>query len=197
MSTRRSFLVLLFVLFALFSSAVVPSARADVVTNYTINFTTASGIAPTSGSFSYDSTTPLFSNFVVIWDGQTFDLSASANAPFAGTAPYAGPTNCTGEAATAAYAFAIMSQNVTGCSAQYYWNINSLGGSFVFVVVPSANPSHADEIGSSTTNPTIQLAAGDWTISTVVATPEPATLVMLAGGLLGLLTLARRNLAST
>ena len=42
--------------------------------NYVIVFTTTSGDAPTSGSFSYDTATG-FSNFLVVWDGYTFDLT--------------------------------------------------------------------------------------------------------------------------
>ena len=69
------------------------------------------------------------------------------------------------------YGFDIMSGTVQGCAPKYYWNINTLGGDFVFVVVPTATPMHADEIGSSTTNPTIQSATGGWTISPVAGTP--------------------------
>ena len=56
------------------------SANADSI-NYTIQFTTTSGTAPTSGSFTYDSATSLFSNFLVEWDIYNFDLTAAANAP--------------------------------------------------------------------------------------------------------------------
>jgi hypothetical protein len=58
----------------------VPNAQADTVTNYTINFT-GSSILPTSGSFTYDSAMPGLSNFIVVWDGFTFNLTSSANNP--------------------------------------------------------------------------------------------------------------------
>jgi hypothetical protein len=49
--------------------------------NYTIDFTlTQDGPLPTSGSFSYDSSTSTFANFDVVWDGDTFDLTSAANA---------------------------------------------------------------------------------------------------------------------
>jgi hypothetical protein len=52
---------------------------------YTINFTTTSGVAPTSGSFDYDSSQPVgsqFTNFFVSWDGSTFNLTPTANSPY-------------------------------------------------------------------------------------------------------------------
>ena len=49
---------------------------------YTINFTTTSGLAPTSGSFDYDSSQSVgsqFSSFFVTWDGISFNLTSDAN----------------------------------------------------------------------------------------------------------------------
>ena len=51
---------------------------------YDINFTLLSGPpAPTSGSFDYDSTAAIgsqFSSFIVDWDGYAFNFTAAANA---------------------------------------------------------------------------------------------------------------------
>jgi Tol biopolymer transport system component len=51
--------------------------------SYRINFTTLDGTAPTSASFTYDPHAPSnpFSSFTVTWEGKTFDLTNSANAP--------------------------------------------------------------------------------------------------------------------
>lgn len=44
---------------------------------YNINFTGTS--IPTSGSFSFDATASLFSNFNVVWNGRTYDFTTTAN----------------------------------------------------------------------------------------------------------------------
>jgi len=56
-----------------------PSSMA--ATTYDITFSTAYGPAPTSGSFTYDSTSHTFSNFDVVFGGATYDLTSAANTP--------------------------------------------------------------------------------------------------------------------
>src|SRR4051794_1748928 len=67
--------------------------KAGTVYNIDFNFDFGgSGIKPTSGTFTYD---PLlgFSGFVVIWNGNTFDLTAAANtATSTGHPPFGGTT---------------------------------------------------------------------------------------------------------
>lgn len=54
---------------------------------YDINFSTGPfgfGDLPTSGSFGYDASQPLgsqFTNFIVVWEGISFDLTSDANFP--------------------------------------------------------------------------------------------------------------------
>lgn len=51
---------------------------------YSINFTATLGTAPTNGSFFYDASAPVgsqFSSFTVTWDGIQFDLTRPANLP--------------------------------------------------------------------------------------------------------------------
>src|ERR1700690_588345 len=71
---RRS----LWIVAILWAGVIAPNAHADTLTTYTINYTGGPPI-PTSGSFTYDSTTPGFSNFHVIFDGRDFDFSTIAN----------------------------------------------------------------------------------------------------------------------
>src|ERR1700744_4030512 len=76
---RKSLWTVLILFFALGT----PHAHADVITTYDINFTCTSGptcILPTSGTFTYDATDHLFTNFVVVWDGSTINLKSAANA---------------------------------------------------------------------------------------------------------------------
>jgi hypothetical protein len=72
----------LWVLPILFLALGAPRAHADVVT-YNIHFTCDPGVSscllPTSGTFTYDTTTPKFTNFQVTWDGISIDLASAAN----------------------------------------------------------------------------------------------------------------------
>ena len=62
MKTTKYALVLALGLIAV----VARPAHAGTITTYTINLTAVIGSAPVSGSFTYDSTNPLFTNFQVI-----------------------------------------------------------------------------------------------------------------------------------
>lgn len=56
----------------------VPAGATSVY--YTIDFTlTQASPLPTSGSFYYDASTSTFTSFEVLWDGESFDFTASAN----------------------------------------------------------------------------------------------------------------------
>lgn len=177
-----------------------PSAYADTLTTYTISFTvdptslTPSVPAPT-GSFTYDSTNPLFSSFLVMWDGNTYDLTAAANSPqlFA--------TGCTGESSTPAYGFAILSQALTGCSGPvtYGWQAanatqNNLNFFQMAGLVLSQNAS--DQLNKFLPTPTATNDGefGTWTLApTTAAAPEPASIYLLGTGLLSLLGAMRRK----
>jgi hypothetical protein len=58
------------------------------------------GPLPTSGSFTYDDSTNQFSSFQVVWEGNAFDLTASANSPFIGNSGPACIGGSTGAQAT-------------------------------------------------------------------------------------------------
>ena len=64
------------VLLILLCSVVIPS-HAVPITHEVIYTTTNNRLAPTFGAFTYDSVLGAFSNFIVAWDGNTFDLTTS------------------------------------------------------------------------------------------------------------------------
>jgi hypothetical protein len=153
--------------------------------NYTINFTTSSGSpGPASGAFTYDSGTDTFSNFVVVWDGYSFDLTSSANATFTSS------SGCTGEASSGAFSFALLSQALTCPSApEYFWfGQPRVGPTQFFAFEDEVSPSGYDQIGATlpATGAT-DSAAGNWTISAAANTPEPSGLLLLGSGLVGLM----------
>ena len=167
-------------------------AYADTITNYTIDFTTASGSpTPLSGSFTYDSTNPLFTNFLVAWNGKTFDLTAEANSPTT-----AG-SGCTGEASTPAYGFGIMSMSLhCGGLTSYVWSGfagQGTGGAgiFDFIAGTQVGDDFISAGGIGTGTPT---AVGHYSIQATV--PEPSTMFLLGTGLLSVLGAARRKLRS-
>jgi hypothetical protein len=175
----------------LFFFAVVLPSQANPI-NYVINFTTnPGGLAPTSGFFTYDSTTAMFSNFLVSWHGATFDLTASANAPNASQ-----NTLCAGEAATPQYGFLLMSQS-TSCplafSFSWITNVsNGFFGGFGFTVQTSGLADFISSNISTCPGCVDTVAKGTWTIAPA---PEPPSGLLAATGLLCLLV-ARRKLGT-
>jgi len=119
----------------------------DAPVNYTIHFNATSGTAPTSGSFTYDSVTEEFSNFLVEWEGRSFDLTSAANNPHMFRAP-ACLAGKTGPAATF--------KALRGCSAIGAWSgdLNiPLPGSLYFIIYiqeydPAANLKIASDQGT-------------------------------------------------
>ena len=65
--------------------------------HYVIQFTAEAGVAPASGSFDYDSSRPVgsqFTNFVVSWAGVRLDFTSTANLLICGSGKDC-PSSCT------------------------------------------------------------------------------------------------------
>jgi hypothetical protein len=168
----------------LFVAVCVPIAVAGTI-HYTITFSGGS-ILPAAGSFNYDPDSPHFTDFIVQWDNETFDLTESANAPlisqYYDTDPWF--QGKTGAAAT----FRMLSCSSSPCNGwTVFWHganspINYPGwGRFEFeafgpqsqLINVAWNSTHHD-----TTYGTWYYANGTWSI-----VPEPSLMLLLGLGL--------------
>jgi hypothetical protein len=159
-----------------------PAALAGTITTYDIDFTAAAGgtPAPTAGSFTYDSTTPFFSDFTVTWDGIPFTLTDSANDPsMSGTVP------CLGSLTGAAASFALLSGacNPPDAGFQTSWSVNPNPTTLLPVFLFSSTNLGSDGITISDDTELAYPAGsylipnGGWTITPV---PEPNSVLLPA-----------------
>jgi PEP-CTERM motif len=172
--------------------SVSPGALADTLTTYGITFTLTPGYTtlPASGSFTYDSTNPQFSNFLVSWAGNTFDLTAGANSP---TVTGSG---CTGEASTPSFGFTLMSQSASGCSSPifYYWSgiFEADEYSEFAFGLGNSNTGYSEDYFSNSIRASFSgsepVGTGTWSISptSTVTTPEPSVFLLLGIGIFAL-----------
>ena len=185
-----------FAIAVVFVALCAPVAEAGPI-HYTITF--AGGpILPASGSFDYDAAAPQFTDFVVDWDGWTFDLTGSANSPFISEDDAADPwfQGTTGAAAS----FLLLS----GCSSSpcngwtVYWaasrDTSQPGGRFEFMAFgPESQIINVwDQWSQDVIWGTPDSANGSWSID-AQGVPDPGSTLLLFGiGLVGLGAWRRR-----
>ena len=161
-------------------------------TYYIIDFTVIAGtpaLAPTSGSFFYDSSSETFTGFSVVWDGTAYDLSSAANSPTIG--PYGTPACASGSGGGAS--FNLLTACQTGPNQLWtegacctYSGVFLPGGSFGFAVGGSNQPTIgfvADGVSAGT-------AVGQFTVESA---PEPSTIILVG---IGLCLVMRRRIAA-
>lgn len=181
---RNSLWTVLILFFALGT----PRAHADVITTYDINFTCTSGptcILPTSGTFTYDATDHLFTNFEVVWDGSTINLEGKANAG----PSVQGSNPCLGSATGGAATYLLM----TSCPFALYepWLANS-GGTFAFTESYDGNDYSSIRAGGV---PDLGQDTQSWGDFTVTATPEPSSFALLGTAVLAFAGIVRRKIS--
>lgn len=161
-------------------------------TNYTFHFQTqALGIPVPTGGFGYDSTTGVFSDFVVYLDGVKFDYTPVANA-FGGKRRI--PFEMGRLAQNLIDGYGPLGPELShwygGPGGFYGFEWRTPAQDFLYWDLTAGAP--ATPISSSP-----RAFAGTWstTVTSVTATPEPATFRMLlvAGATAGALALRRRR----
>ncbi len=156
---------------------------------YRINFTVTSGIAPASGSFTYDAAVPTFTGFTVTYQGIIFDLTNAANSPITDTSC---PPAC------AAASFLFLSTHPGGSSSgNDGWGAISDASNDIFAfhrsIPPVVGSVLFSQIMTPGTGPLVAPAStGSFSIEPV---PEPTSGAMVLAGaaLLGYFVHRRRN----
>jgi hypothetical protein len=174
-------------------------AMAGTVTD-TLNFTVNYGPAPTSGSFTYDTTANSFTSFLVNWDGFAFNMTAQANNPSAtgvsqvpciagysgAQASYMAFTSCA--SSDGGLEYDALGGNNDGFMAFFFAGQGGLGTPIFQLDINNIGegPSPVAAGGFLTTNQGGNGGGGS-------GTPEPGTWSLLAAGLAAFAWLARRR----
>ncbi len=150
---------------------------------YDIDFTPFNfmGPAPTSASFDYDASAAVgsqFTDFIVVWNGLTYDLSAAANNPVARNSE---TSTCIPTLDSAGFFAGLL--NPSNCfSLTTIWEANAFPDGTASFGIETDAPSDANSLQANVQEPTTYSGSGEssqgrWTITT--ATPEPGTLPVL------------------
>jgi len=168
----------------------IAASTATAASSYEINFS-GSNPLPTSGTFTYDPTTATFSDFTVIWDGLTFDLTNSANNPAIGNAAPA----CVGSGTPGSQTFALLSGACDGPAQEFTgWEaLDDSGVSYLDFETEIINGIYFDSLTDSGLNQG-QGSTGFTTGSfSITAVPEPSTTGMVICGLALVALGSRKN----
>lgn len=175
---------------ALFLGLVSAAASAGAAPiRYDISFTPDFGFPiPSSGSFYYDASIPVFTNFFVAWNGVTFDLTTSANtATLTGLCDTPGPS--------AADAFAFLTTPACGGGA---WLVTQSGSPFAVLRLAFKDPLSGPPVGPEVMRAEVDTGVGRSRIfnngefSVSESVPEPTTVGLVLSGAV-LLTWKRRR----
>ncbi len=156
----------------------VSTASAGQISD-TITFK-GSGILPSAGSFTYDTTSQSFTAFTVTWDSAIFNLTASANAPSLNG------TECGSSTAATTFTF-LTTGNVCGAGATGKWlGLPPEGGgpSFEFDDFSADQSSFlsVSALPSQGHIPNPDFGTGTFTVQSA-AIPEPSSILLAMAGI--------------
>ena len=172
---------------------------ADTVTLYDITFMPDLRVTSStpSGSFSYDTTTPAFSDFIVDFDGVTLDLTASANNP----SNVGGYPACIGTDTGAKAGFDLLDGSCAGSYFSGQVNETPNVASFVFGAPLSGCEAFGpciyvtdNEFGASFSSLTPTATTGTFSIAPEAASaPEPSSFGLTLGAVILVCIRLHRN----
>jgi hypothetical protein len=146
---------------------------------YTINFTTTGGVAPTSGSFTYDAAAAIgshFTNLDVVWGGEIFDLTFAANEPYLeGDLP-----GCSQGPYNSASSFTLLGGSLCTPTNVTTWDIQANQPMAIVTFLDGVTAEFSDALFQDFTT-TIAFTSGHGTFS-ITAAPEPSTMGLVGVG---------------
>jgi len=162
------------------------AAQADTTTFYSIDFTATSSDPVDSplpsGSFFYDSSTNVFTDFLLTWQGNTFDFTNNAND---GVSINSSPSCLDGDSGAVA-SFLLM----TNCP-NSGWFAETSGNLFGVIEFDDVYDGTNNNLVSTQYNDfpvAVNVVEGTYTSnaqsSVTTSTPEPATLSLLCAGII-------------
>ena len=168
------------------------TASATPIT-YTISFLPSSGSPsinpPTTGSFTYDSSTTTFTNFQVTWYSFVYDLTSEANSPTGSHSD-----SCFAGASGAAASFALLTAGT--CPAEWGASNFTDGGGGSSVGFLESNAGQLQFFGTREFNPNVPGSNfGSFGKFSVAQVPEPASMLLLCAGVAAVV--ARRRFTRT
>lgn len=152
----------------------VPRARADLITDGTLDFTVTSGSPTATGSFVFDDTLNSFTSFIINWDGAVYDFEPAFTGTTLPSLSLSG-TWC-GSVTTTFVACPDSTLSVAD------------GGFGLVYPMAVSMPAFAEgpNLPANFTDDTA-MAIGSFTVTTTtVAVPEPSSLALLGIALAGL-----------
>jgi hypothetical protein len=145
---------------------------------YDFNFAVTGGFAPTSGSFTYDASAASnpFSSFEVVWDGVTFDFTASAN-----SGGLAQGSAC-GTASTANVFLELIAAACTPTNTTNWFIAAGSPATFNLNDVYAGPPISAQSVFAPTSLTGSPGSFGQWSLTEAATTPEPSAFMLLLVG---------------
>jgi hypothetical protein len=162
---------------ALLPAVGAPQARADLITDGTLNFTASSGSPTPTGSFVYDDTTHSVISYTMNWDGARYDLTI----PLRILSPSIDTLTQPGNWCATASSFSISFSCINFPTFDDTFVLQIPHNTFFAHPLPPVHYISADAA-----------ALGSFTVATSVQAPEPSSLALLGPAIAGLFLSARR-----
>lgn len=168
----------------------LPAVQATPV-DYSIDFLATFAGNDATGSFTYDASGGLFTNFLVDWEGATFDFTSAANNP---TIVSGGPI-CLGGAIGGAATFEAIGGDC-GAEDTPFWFAHTFFGvyDFSFKISDDAAGTSLSVRAFGPSTEDFLAGGGVWVVTPAPSeVPEPTSFLLFGGGMAALFLRRRRK----